>query len=76
MKLIISYECPPIPTRKFDWVAYDEDQTSGVCGDPDCACRNNLVRGWGETEELAIQAFVDVLLEEYAVDMPIVEEAA
>lgn len=74
MKLVTSCECPPIPLRKFDWVAFDEDQMGGVCSDPDCACRNSLLRGWGETEEAAIQAFVDELLEEYAVDMPIVEE--
>lgn len=65
MKLVTSCECPPIPWRKFDWVAFDEDQMSGVCGDPDCHCRENLIRGWGETEEAAIHAFVHDLLERY-----------
>jgi hypothetical protein len=62
MKLVTSFENPPIPWRKFDWVALDEDQMSGVCGDPDCHCRQNLVRGWGETEEQAVVAFVRCLL--------------
>lgn len=73
MKLVTSYEHPPIPWRKFDWVAFDEDEISGVCGDPDCHCRENLVRGWGETEEAAIQNFVGDLLERYEIDTPIVE---
>lgn len=73
MKLATSFENPPIPWRKFDWVAYDEDQISGACGDPDCHCRESLLSGWGETEEAAIRAFVDDLLDEYAIDTPIVE---
>ena len=72
MKLITSFENPPIPWRKFDWVAFDEEQMSGVCADPDCDCRNTLVRGWGETEELAIRAFVADLLERKGVSMTIV----
>jgi hypothetical protein len=62
VKLITSYEHPPIPWRKFDWVAFDEEQMSGICEDPDCTCRQNLVRGWGETEEQSIHAFVSDLL--------------
>jgi hypothetical protein len=63
MKLVTSYEHPPIPWRKFDWCAFDEEQMSGICADPDCTCRQYLVRGWGETEEQAILAFVQDLLE-------------
>jgi len=62
MKLVTKFEHPPIPWRKFDWVAYDEDQMSGLCTDPDCGCRTMLVRGWGETEEEAILDFVSDLL--------------
>jgi len=74
MKLVTSCENPPIPWRKFDWVAFDEDQMGGVCEDPDCNCRQNLVRGWGETEEQAIIAFVSDLLTRYDVEMPIIEK--
>lgn len=73
MKLLTSPEYPPIPWRKFDWIAFDEDQMSGVCADPDCDCRNSLVRGWGETEEIAIQNFVNGLLERHGVETPIIE---
>jgi len=73
MKLVTSFENPPIPWRKFDWVAFDEDQMSGVCADPNCDCRNNLVRGWGETKEAAIQNFVNDLLERCEIDTPIIE---
>ncbi len=69
MKLVTSCEQPPILWRKFDWVAFDEDQMSGVCGDPDCNCRANLVRGWGETEEEAILNFVRDLLEYHNIEM-------
>lgn len=62
MKLVTSPEYPPIPWRKFDWCAFDEDQMGGICADPDCNCRQNLVRGWGETEEQAIIEFVRDLL--------------
>jgi hypothetical protein len=74
MKLVTSFENPPIPWRKFDWVALDEDQMSGVCGDPDCHCRQNLVRGWGETEEQAVVAFVRCLLAGLGIEL--LEETA
>jgi hypothetical protein len=73
MKLTTSFENPPIPWRKFDWCAFDEDQMSGACADPDCDCRNSLVCGWGETEEIAIQSFVSDLLERHGVETPIIE---
>ena len=69
MKFVTSFENPPIPWRKFDWVAFDEDQMSGICADPECNCRLHLVRGWGEAEEAAIRAFVHDLLERYEIDL-------
>jgi len=68
VKLVTSFENPPIPWRKYDWIAYDEDQMSGICSDPDCNCRNGLVRGWGATEMEAITEFVSRLLDKY--DIP------
>jgi len=75
MKLITSFVNPPIPWRKFDWCTFDEEQMGGICNDPECACRNGLVRGWGETEEKAIKNFISDLLERCGVDMPLVERA-
>ena len=62
MKLVTSFENPPIPWRKFDWIAYDDDAMSDVCTDPECSCRLGLARGWGATEEEAIIEFVRYLL--------------
>jgi hypothetical protein len=42
---------------------------SGVCSDPECNCRDTLVRGWGETEELAITEFVRNALEMWDVEI-------
>lgn len=76
MKLVTNFENPPIPWRKFDWVAFDEEQMSGVCADPDCNCRQTLVRGWGETEEQAIHAFVHDLLERYDISLTAIGASA
>jgi hypothetical protein len=72
VKLVTSFEYPPIPWRHFDWVAFDADQMSGICGDPDCTCRDGLVRGWGETEEQAIYAFVSDLLVKHEVSLELI----
>ena len=41
--IITSYQCPPIPTRNFDWCAYRD-------GDEESPARY----GWGATEQDAI----------------------
>lgn len=41
------YLCPPIPTRRFDWVAYrDGDEEEGL-------------RGFGDSEQEAIDDLID-----------------
>lgn len=49
---------PPIPTRSFDWMAYDDD----VCHCPEC----RQVRGYGATEAEAIADFVEQMQEKTA----------
>lgn len=45
MKIKTYYDPPPIPVRRFDWCAYDDDTYSGDAGQP---------LGWGETEAEAV----------------------
>jgi len=61
MRLVTSYECPPIPLRGFDWRAYDADSMD-VCDDPECDCRRHVVQAFGATEEEAVYDFVFALL--------------
>lgn len=61
MKLIV------VQSWLGDWEAYDEDGLSGICGDPDCGCRRQFVRGTGDTPEEAIQEFVNALLEKHSI---------
>lgn len=70
MKLKVSYECPSIPMRGFDYRAYDED-TMDVCADPDCSCRKHVVQAFGATEEEAVYDFVFALL--YKLDISVSE---
>lgn len=44
MKIRTSYIYPPIPDRRFDWCAYDDDTFDG----PGCKV------GYGETEQAAV----------------------
>jgi hypothetical protein len=41
-RIVTSYEFPPIPIRRFDWMAYREGNEEGG------------PRGWGATEAEAI----------------------
>ena len=41
--------CPPIPTRRFDWLAYDDNTYDGA---PDSGTRNQI--GHGATKQEAI----------------------
>ncbi len=52
-KIITSHEHPPIPSRKYDWIAYRDDYDEG-----------DLV-GTGETEDQAIE---DLLFQEEEID--------
>ena len=46
---------PPIPERKYDWCAYDDDQ----CGCPEC----HRPVGYGATEQEAIADLLEQLRE-------------
>lgn len=50
MKIVAYYDPPPIPIRKFDWCAYD-DETYDEGG----------TIGWGRTEADARKDFADQL---------------
>jgi hypothetical protein len=51
MKIVTSYDYPPIPTRDFDWSAIDEDTYDGTEDSGPIA----HMCGHGATEEAAIQ---------------------
>ncbi len=55
MKIRTDYVFPPIPSRNFDWAAYDDET---YCGCEECHCP----MGRGPTEQIAI----DDLLEQIA----------
>lgn len=69
MKLVTSFDCPPIPVRSFDWSAYEEEQMGGICSDPTCSCRDHLIIGHGSTEEDAVKDFVQSLLEHFDISV-------
>jgi hypothetical protein len=48
MRIITSYDPPPIPDRRFDWSAVDDDTYDGA---PD----QHSAIGYGATEEEAIR---------------------
>lgn len=50
MKIITLYEPPPIPDRRWDWIAYDDDTYGGEPGDP---------VGRGRTEREAVEDFLE-----------------
>ena len=51
MKLITTYNPPPIPIRQFDWTCIDENYEGGD------------IIGTGETEEAAIADYWEQLLD-------------
>jgi hypothetical protein len=75
MNIMVSYMCPPIPTRRYDFVAYDES-TLDVCTDEDCKCRQEFVGGYGATSDEAIQEFVYALLDRLGVSVSEMMEEA
>lgn len=56
MTIVTQHVFPPIPTRKFDWAAYDDETFDGETG--------NCV-GYGETEVQAVRNFLDEWEERY-----------
>jgi hypothetical protein len=52
MKIRTKNVFPPIPSRDFDWCAYDDNTYGGGPGEP---------IGWGETEQAAIADLVEKL---------------
>ncbi len=50
MKIVTSYDFPPIPDRNFDWSAIDEDTYDGAI---DSATRHCIGRGKTEAEAIA-----------------------
>ena len=52
MKIIVTYNPPPIPDRRSDWSAYDGDTHSGEPNDP---------VGFGATPLEAIEDFLDLV---------------
>lgn len=53
MKLVTQHVYPPIPDRRWDWCAWDEDTYDG-------AEDSNCVVGWGATEEEARKDFMEL----------------
>lgn len=56
MKITTDYWAKPIPLRKFDWSATDDDTYDGA---PDSANRNQV--GYGATEAEAIADLKGIL---------------
>jgi len=63
MDLRTSCICPPIPTRDFDWSAYDYNTLDGDWDGEKYICPKNHFVGYGQTEEEAIIAWVRILLD-------------
>lgn len=59
MKIVTSYDFPPIPDRSMDWSAVDEDTYDGA---PDSGPLAHMI-GRGPTEEAAIQDLKNVMAE-------------
>lgn len=55
MKLITTYNAPPIRCRDYDWICVDEDSYDGA---PDAGLQ---IVGAGRTEEEAIKDFYEQL---------------
>ncbi len=54
MKIRTEYVYPPIPDRRFDWSAVDDDTYDG----PGCKI------GWGATEKAAIEDLMEQIEED------------
>lgn len=58
MKIRTLFVYPPIPDRRFDWSALDEDTYDGA---EDSSTRHQI--GYGETEIQAVRELLDILEE-------------
>ena len=56
MNIRTTFIFPPIPDRRFDWQAIDDDTYDGA---PDSATRNHI--GYGRTEAEAISDLMEKL---------------
>jgi hypothetical protein len=56
MRIKTNYCYPPIPDRRFDWSAYDQDTYDGA---PDSGNRHQV--GYGRTEQEAISNLKAIL---------------
>ena len=61
MKIVTWHEYPPIPDRRFDWGARDDDTNSGE--DP------HMI-GWGATEQEAVDDLMRLIQEDYEANHP------
>lgn len=58
MKIRTEYWPKPIPDRRFDWSAIDDDSYDGA---PDSSTRNEI--GYGITQYDAIKELIEILKE-------------
>jgi hypothetical protein len=56
--------CPPIPTRNYDWCAYDNNTLDADWDGEKYICPKNHFVGYGATEEEAIVAWVQIVLDD------------
>ena len=63
MKIRTTFVYPPIPDRRFDWSAIDEDTYDGA---EDSGNRNQI--GYGRTEAEAIADLMAILQEDAGVE--------
>lgn len=59
MKIITTYAPPPIPDRRFDWNAIDDDTYDGA---EDSRTRDQI--GYGRTEAEAIADLLQIIEED------------
>lgn len=55
-KIVTQHVYPPIPTRRFDWAAYDENYEP-----PDSDGVGGGAIGWGNTEAEAIAEYLEII---------------
>ena len=58
MKIRVTFDCPPIPVRCFDWSAVDDDTYDGA---EDSRNRNHI--GYGSTAPEAVAHLLEILAE-------------
>lgn len=60
MRIKTRYDPPPIPDRRFDWSALDEDRYDGA---PDSRTRGQI--GYGATERAALAELHELLADDH-----------